>query len=112
VALLYAGSGRRLRQGVKELKGEGGLLLGLGHRREKRLEIEDDRWGPRSVRGREREGTGSVKLRWVAGSFRYWAERFPRSPIHFYFVCFFSLFLFLDFCLSFERVLLFRFERI
>jgi hypothetical protein len=111
---------RRLRQGVKELKGEGGVT-GNGHRRRFRSKLEDDfalTKGPhKSVRRRrEKEGTGSVKLRWAAGSFRYWAEIRPRGPISFfYFVCFFSLFCFpfsfiLISVLSFERVPQIRFE--
>jgi hypothetical protein len=32
-----------------------GKVTGNGRRREFRLEIDDDRWGPRSVRGREKD---------------------------------------------------------
>jgi hypothetical protein len=89
--------GRRLRQGVKELKGEGGVT-GNGHRREFRFKLEDDlvlTWGSHQSAGKRREtgyqfGNGC----WAAGSFRYWAGIRARGPIHFYFVSFFSLFCF------------------
>jgi hypothetical protein len=76
------------------LKRGEGLLLVLGHRRKKRLEIDDDRWGPRSVTGREKEG-------YRFGSGASWAGWFPGSaqlglwPLPFiFFFCFPFFFLF------------------
>jgi hypothetical protein len=65
-------------QGVMELKGGEGLLLGLDHRREKRLEIDDDRWVP-PVGEEERGGCTDLGLRENG----LWADFFSgpnRSP--------------------------------
>jgi hypothetical protein len=54
------------------------------------------------VRGREKEGTGSVKTRWAAGWIQGWAEKFPRgSVLIFYF--FFLLFFFWNSVLSLKE---------
>jgi hypothetical protein len=74
-ALIKAGS-----KGIEE--GREGLLLGLDHRRVKRLEIDDDRWVP-PVGEEESGGWVPVRgwLEWAAGSFLCWAGRVPRGPI-------------------------------
>jgi hypothetical protein len=97
--LLIAAGMRRLRQGVKELKGEGGVT-GNGHRRRFRSKLEDDfalTKGPhRSVRRRRETGYRFGNGCWAAGSNRYWAEKVPRGPFCFYF--FFLLFFFWKIC--------------
>jgi hypothetical protein len=107
----YSRGGASIKAGSKGIEGGGGLLLGLGHRREKRLEIEDDRWGPRSVRGREKDRVPVREWLLGCGLDSLLGRSLSPGSNSFLFCYNFSPFLFLDFCLSFEIVLLFRFER-
>jgi hypothetical protein len=91
-ALIKAGS-----KGIEG--GERGLLLGLDHRREKRLEIDDDRWGPRSVRGREKRVPIRLRRDGLRARFATGPKRFPGVQFHFYFV--FLLFSYSDFSFEF-----------
>jgi hypothetical protein len=96
VALLYAWSGRRLKQGVKELKGEGGVT-GNGHRRRFRSKLEDDfalTKGPhRSVRRREKRVPIRLRRDGLRARFATGPKFVPGVQFHFYFV--FLLFSFL-----------------
>jgi hypothetical protein len=87
-----------------------GKVTGNGRRREFRLEIEDD-WqvGPSCRRGKRGGwGTGSGMVAGLRARFATGPKFVPGVQFVFISSFFFS---FLDFCLSFEKVLLFRFER-